>query len=135
MRQWTGHTCAPTTLRICAAAFLHKIYSEKIASILCKTNKDGTAWKDLKSGFKKAGLRTINITKHSKKEWNRWLDAGYFIVAADELTYTNSHVIVINKNKKLRYGILDPMKGFPTCRDKDKVIKSAKREAFAVCAL
>jgi len=135
MRQWTGHTCAPTTLRVCASAFLRKVYSEKRASSLCKTTKDGTTWRNLKAGFKKAGLRTIAIAKHSKKEWNSWLDAGYFIVAADELTYAESHVIVVHKNNPQHYGILDPVNGFPTSRSKEQVIKSARREAFAVCAL
>lgn len=135
MRQWTGHTCAPTTLRICALAFLQKTYSEKMASSLCNTTIDGTSWRSLKSGFKKAGLRTIKIVKHSKKEWNAWLDAGYFIVAADELTYTESHVIVVHKNSAKTYGVVDPINGFPTYRNKDRVIKSAQREAFAVCAI
>lgn len=135
MRQWTDHTCGPTTLRVCASAFLYKIYSEKKASVLCQTTSDGTTWRNLKAGFKKAGLRTIKISKHSKREWNRWLDAGYFIVAADELTYAESHVIVVYKNKPNTYGIVDPINGFPTSRAKEKVIKSASREAFAVCAL
>ncbi len=135
MRQWTGYTCGPTTLRICASAFVQKVYSEKRASGFCKTTEDGTTWRDLKAGFKKAGLKTIQIAKHSKKEWDSWLDAGYFIVAADELTYTNSHVIVVYRSNPKTYGIVDPMNGFPTSRVKAQVIKSARREAFAVCAL
>lgn len=135
MRQWTDHTCAPTTLRVCVSAFLHKVYSEKKAKALCKTTTDGTSWEDLKLGFKKAGLLTIDIVKHSKAEWNSWLDAGYFIVAADELTYEEPHVIVVHKNYPRTYGIVDPVNGFPTFKSKDLVIKSARREAFAVCAL
>ena len=135
MRQMTDYTCGSTTLRICVNAFLQTTLSSANARALCKTTTDGTTWYDLRRAYKKAGLRTFNISKYSQKEWDSWLDNGYFIVTADEDTYVDSHVIVVHRNhgRKL-YGILDPMRGFPTVRSKSKVLKSSKREAFAVCA-
>lgn len=135
MRQMTDYTCGPTTLRICVNAFLRTTLSSKTARHLCKTTTDGTAWHNLKLAYKKAGLKIFNVTKYSQKEWDSWLDNGYFIVAADEDTYANSHVIVVYKNGSLRnYGILDPAVGIPVTKNKSEVIKSSKREAFAVCA-
>jgi ABC-type bacteriocin/lantibiotic exporter with double-glycine peptidase domain len=135
MRQFTGHTCGPTTLRICANAFLQKTLSGTTAKHLCKTTVDGTTWSNLKRAYKNIGLRIFSIKTHTQKEWSAWLDSGYFIVTADEDTYSNSHVIVVHKNhNSKKYGVLDPMIGLPTARTKSYVIKSAKREAFAVCA-
>lgn len=135
MRQWTPYTCAPTVLRICAKAFTGITITCREASALCKTTKDGTEWHHLKRAFKRANLRIIEIKKSSVREWAEWLELGYFIVAADDLTYTAPHVITVSKNNRSTFTVLDPVIGLPTTRDKQYVVRSSKRTAFAVCAL
>ena len=133
-RQWTDYTCGPTVLRICVKAFLDISLSYVKSETLCETNEDGTTWDNLKRAFRKAGMRIHNINKFSKKEWDSWLEAGYFIVAADENTYEESHVLVVRGKLGNEYQILDPNIGIPFNRDKVETIRSARREAFAVCA-
>lgn len=134
MRQWNSFSCAPTTLRICASAFNGIRLRRHLASFLCKTSSDGTTWYNLKRGFRAAGLKVIDIKKHSVKEWDAWLDLGYFIVAADDLTYSNPHVVVVRNSGDKMFGILDPVIGFPHRKPKNEVIRSAQRHAFAVCS-
>lgn len=134
-KQRGDYTCGPTCLRICAQAFTNVCLTKDEANALCNTTSIGTYWSNLKKGFRRAGMKVCRIKEYTPEEWDKWINAGYYVVSSDDLTYPDAHVVAvygIASNKY--YAVADSAAGKPRRVRKDYIIKSCNKYAFAVRA-